>query len=148
MSSTRTAPAGAFRTIIATALLLPALAACQMGGPSRILSLKSQTGPTDIILAIGKAAQTCWFAKNETAFATYRLADEVNSHSGRPRLLLVPKHDPSALPVLVIQAETKGDAASGTYSDVQAYGPLLSSPHASRITGDVQRWASGDMSCA
>lgn len=126
---------------------LPVLSACQSNA-SRVLSLKSEARPTDIIVGIAKTAQSCWFASGDPAFAAYRLADEVNSYSGRPRLLLVPRNDPSALPALVIQAETKGSTASGTFSDVQAYGPLLSSPQASRITADVRRWTTGGTSCA
>lgn len=132
-------------TILAPAISM--LAACQVGAPSEALSLKSGSTPTEVVLAIGRSAQTCWFKTKDHAFAGYRLADEVNSPSGRPRVLLVPRRDPSALPVLVIQAEKKGDKASGTYTDVQAYGPLLASPHGSRITGDVRRWASGDTAC-
>ncbi|GIL00815.1 MAG: hypothetical protein BroJett030_07140 [Alphaproteobacteria bacterium] len=141
-------PSPARRARFAGLLLAAALPACQVGGSSRVLALKGEAAPTEIILAVARAAQTCWFKSADSAFAAYRLADEVNSPAGRPRVLLVPRRDPSALPVLVIQAETKGTTASGTFSDIQAYGPLLSSAHGERIAGDVRRWASGDNACA
>lgn len=140
-------PSPSPRFLAALVAIVSSLAGCQLGAPSDALSLKSKNDPTDIMVAVGKAAQTCWFKSKDRAFTGYRLADEVNSPAGRPRLLLVPRRDPGALPALVIQAETRGDAATGTFSDVQAYGPLLSSPHGKRITDDVRRWAGGDSSC-
>jgi len=126
---------------------LAAMTACQAGAPSEALSLKSLTGPTDVMVGISRAAQACWFKTKDRAFVAYRMADEVNSPAGRPRILLVPRNNPTALPVLVVQAETKGDKASGRFSDVQAYGPLMNSSHGQRIAADVKRWAAGDPSC-
>jgi hypothetical protein len=123
------------------------LAACQLGAPSEALSLKSNDDATQIIVAIATAAQICWFKSKDIAFSGYRLANEVNSHAGRPRVLLVPKRDPGALPLLVIQAERRGDAASGTYTDIQTFGPILSSSHGKRITDDVKRWSDGNRDC-
>ena len=131
-----------------TALVLIAgtLSSCQMGA-SEGLSLKSKENPTELMVAIGKAALECWFKSKDPAFVSYKMADETHSLSGRPRLLLVPRNDPGALPRLVIQAETRGSAASGTYTDIQTYGPALSSLAGARITTDVKRWASGNTSC-
>lgn len=99
------------------------------------------------MVKIAKAAQTCWFKSKDVAFRNYRLANEVNSPAGRPRILLVPKSDPSALPKLVVQAEKKGDTTSGNFTDIQAYGPILSTSSGSRITNDVKRWATGNGEC-
>lgn len=126
--------------------MLSSLAACQLG-PSQALSLKSNDDATQIMVAIATAAQTCWFKSRDIAFSGYRLANEVNSPAGRPRVLLVPKRDPSALPLLVIQAERRGDTASGTYTDIQTFGPILSSSHGKRITDDVKRWSNGNRDC-
>lgn len=138
----------AARIYIPAMIAALALAACQLGSPARVLSLRSDTDATQMMVAIARAAQTCWFRSEDDAFGSYSMADEVNSPAGRPRLLLVPKSDPSALPVLVIQAEHKGDARSGRYTDVQTYGPILESSSGERITADVTRWAGGDDSCA
>ncbi len=129
-------------------ILSVSLAACQIGAPSDALSLRSATEPTDVMVAVAEAAQNCWFKSGDKAFSGYRMADEVNSHAGRPRILLVPKKDPGALPLLVVQAETKGDKASGAYTHVQAFGPVLSGGSGKRITDDVQRWADGSNDCA
>ena len=131
--------------------ILPAcvllIAGCQTGIPSDALSMRSDTAPTDVMLSIAKAAQTCWFKSGDRAFGGYRLANEVNSPAGRPRILLVPKSDPSALPLLVVQAETRGSTATGNYTDIQAYGPILATGNGKRITDDVKRWADGDDAC-
>jgi hypothetical protein len=134
------------RPALSICVLLP-LGACQLGAPSEALNLRSNTDATPIMVSIAGAAQNCWFASRDRAFLNYRLAEEVNSHAGRPRILLVPKADPSGLPHLVIQAERRGDAATGKYTDVQTYGPMLSTASGKRITEDVARWADGNTSC-
>ena len=135
-----------FAASLTLTLATGALSACQMGA-SDALSLKARDDPTALMVAIGRAAQECWFKSKDPAFTGYRMADETHSLSGRPRLLLVPRHDPGALPRLVIQAETKGSEATGTYTDVQTYGPALSTLAGARITADVKRWASGNHAC-
>ena len=44
-------------------------------------------------------------------------------------------------------AETKGDNTSGTYTNIQTYGPLLETPNGKRITDDVKRWSGGSTAC-
>jgi hypothetical protein len=133
-------------TLLAISIVWP-LCSCQLGAPSDALNLKSATEATPIMVTVAKAAQNCWFASKDRAFANYRMADEVNSPAGRPRILLVPKADPSGLPHLVVQAERRGDRATGEYTDIQAYGPMLSTASGKRITDDVARWAGGNSSC-
>jgi hypothetical protein len=123
------------------------LSACQPGLPSQALTLKSESQPTDVMVAVARSAQDCWFRSNDRAFREYRLADEVNSPAGRPRILLVPRQDPAALPLLVVQAEQRGDLASGRYTDIQTFGPILASPSGKRIADDVRRWSGGDRAC-
>ena len=133
-------------TSVALVLTTGALGACQMGA-SDGLSLKSSDDPTELMVAVARTALECWFKSKDPAFAGYRMADETHSLSGRPRMLLVPRNDPGALPRLVIQAETRGSRSSGTYTDVQTYGPALSTIAGARIAADVKRWAAGDHSC-
>lgn len=123
------------------------LAACQQGQPSDALRIRSETAATELVASIARIAQTCWFKSKDRAFASYRLANEVNSSAGRPRFLLVPKRDPGGLPLLVVQAEQVIDPASGPYTDLQTYGPALQSVNGRRITDDVRRWSQGDSSC-
>ena len=119
--------------------LTAALAACQSAEPtSPAPSGKSAALRTMEQVAI--AAHKCWFASKDKAFRAYRFANELNSHSGNPRFLLVPAKNYGGLPLLVVQA-------SGNSSRVDVYGPLLSEPLGGRINSDISRWATGDSGC-
>ncbi|WHO71274.1 hypothetical protein [Rhizobium sp. BT03] len=129
------------RLSVANAALLAALAAmvaaCQStpapSGPNRAAL------PTMERVALG--ANACWFKSGDPAFAAYKLAPELNSFSGRPRILLVHKGSPESRPLLVVQAE-------GSPSNVQAFGPMMSEPVAGRIAADVNRWSGGSKACS
>ena len=125
-----------------------ALSACQSGEPSQGLSINSKQKPTEAVAAIARVAQKCWFVSKDSTFRDFRMSNEVNSYAGRPRFLLVKRSDPNGLPLLVVQAEKKGDTASGTFTNIQTYGPLLQTSSGKRITDDVRRWSSGSSSCA
>lgn len=127
---------------IGTVLSMALLAACQSGQPSDALNLTMQASPSSLIVSIGKTLQTCWFKSHDPAFRAYRLASEVNSYAGRPRLLLVPKNNPGGLPQLVVQAEKSGNS-----TNLQTYGPILSGSNGKRITDDIKRWSRGSSSC-
>lgn len=90
---------------------------------------------------VGIAAHRCWFASRDPAFAGYSFANELNSFSGRPRFLLVPKGNFGGRPLLVVQAE-------GPAGQVTAFGPLLDGADGPRISADVRRWAGGSQNCA
>ena len=87
------------------------------------------------------AAHSCWFASRDPAFSPYSFANELNSFSGRPRFLLVPKGNFGGKPLLVVQAE-------GPAGQVTAFGPLLDGPQGARIAADVRRWTGGSQNCA
>ena len=89
---------------------------------------------------VATAAHKCWFASKDPAFKPYKFANELNSFSGQPRFLLVPAKNYGGRPLLVVQA-------SGGSSKVEAFGPLLSEPLGARVSSDLTRWTSGDMSC-
>lgn len=89
---------------------------------------------------VAQAAYKCWFASKDKAFRSYQFANELDSHSGTPRILLVPAKNYGGLPALVIQAR-------GSSSRVETFGPLLSEPLGARVNADVARWAGGDSSC-
>ncbi len=128
-------------------LMLAVLAGCQTQSSSDALAINSKEEPRAVIVSLAKTAQNCWFKSGDKNFTKFRLAAEVNSHAGRPRFLLVPKNNPGGLPSLVIQAEQRGDASSGTFTRVQTFGPLLETGNGQRITSDVQRWISGNTNC-
>ncbi|MCP4184019.1 MAG: hypothetical protein GY761_11990 [Hyphomicrobiales bacterium] len=70
------------------------------------------------------------------------MANEINSYAGRPRLLLVPKHNPAGLPSLVVQAQSKDDLTR-----LHAFGPLLATHAGKAISADLKNWTSGKTAC-
>ena len=85
-------------------------------------------------------ANRCWFKSGDPMFQPYRLAPELNSFSGRPRILAVPRNSPESRPVLVVQAE-------GSPARLDAFGPLMDGASGDRIRRDVLKWASGTPGC-
>lgn len=133
-----------FNKTTAVALLpaLLALAACQPAhkpGPGPV-SLGSSTTALATMERIALSANACWFKSQDAAFRPYRLAPELNSFSGRPRILVVPARNPGGRPLLVVHAE-------GQPAKVEAFGPLMQQTTGARIAVDVQRWASGQKGC-
>ena len=118
------------------------LPACQSDGPIEGLNLSTTTKPLPLIATIGKAMQKCWFKGGHAGFKPFRLSDESNSYAGRPRLLLVPKHKPTGLPSLVVQAEIRQGK-----TNLQVFGPLLSTPIGRSVNQDIARWSGGNSSC-
>ena len=86
-------------------------------------------------------ANRCWFKSKDPAFARYSLAPELSSFSGKPRFLLVPKGQPEARPLLVVEG-LRGSAR------IDTYGPLTSEPLGGRVEADLGRWTAGDNGCA
>ena len=129
---------------VAGAGLLAALAtvaACQSqpsrpapGGAGKSAALRNME-------QVAIAAHRCWFATNDPAFRGYSFANELNSFSGRPRFLLVPKGNFGGRPLLVVQAQ-------GPAGKVSAFGPLMDGPEGKRISADIDRWAAGNQECA
>ena len=112
-------------------------ASCQSKAPS--VSANRDALSTMERVAVG--ANNCWFKSGDASFATYRLAPELNSFSGRPRILVVHKNSPAGLPHLVVQAE-------GNPARLQAFGPMMSQPVSARIAADVNRWSAGSKACS
>lgn len=111
-------------------------ASCQSNTPAK--------GPDRSALStmerVALGANACWFKSGDAAFAAYRLAPELNSFSGRPRILVVHKASPESRPLLVVQAE-------GNPSKLDAFGPMMQGTTGPRIVKDVTRWASGGKAC-
>ena len=114
-----------------------ALAACQPK-PERPSAASQAALPVMERIALG--ANACWFKSGDPAFKAYRLAPELNSFSGRPRILVVPRNSPESRPLLVVHAE-------GNPAKLDAFGPMMNDSHATRIAADVKRWANGGKGC-
>ncbi|MCP8893563.1 hypothetical protein KYK29_01380 [Shinella daejeonensis] len=121
--------------LLVTLATAAALAACQSKAPPAV---DRAALPTMERVALGASA--CWFKSGDAAFKAYRLAPELNSFTGRPRILLVHRNAPESRPLLVVQAE-------GNPARLDAFGPLMGEPAAARIETDVKRWASGGKNC-
>lgn len=117
---------------------LTLVAGCQSGRPAAPAA-SSAALPTMERIALG--ANGCWFKSGDAAFKAYRLAPELNSFSGRPRILIVPRKSPESRPLAVVEAE-------GQPARLQAFGPLMSEPVGTRIAADVRRWAAGGKGCS
>lgn len=128
----------AFKVFFVTALSAVALSSCQS-------ERKATPGPVGtaalpVMERITTGANACWFRTKDPDFAAYKMAPELNSFSGKPRLLLVAKHSPESRPALVIMAE--GDPAR-----LQAFGPLMQGGMHAKITAGVNHWARGNTGC-
>ena len=119
------------RTAAAAAAL--ALAGCQSAGTSTTGTFAEAQG---LFSTLQETMTACWFS-GDPAFAGYVYTPEVNA--GTPRILIVPKGEPTALPLLVVEA--KGRAAA------DYYGPLLASAGGRRIGADLDRWIGGGRGC-
>ncbi|WP_420844726.1 hypothetical protein [Jiella avicenniae] len=124
---------------IVASLSLAALAACA-AGPSAPAGKTADTG-LDRMERLTLNANRCWFKSKDPAFARYSLAPELSSFSGRPRFLLVPKGQPEARPLLVVEGQS-GSAR------IDTYGPLTGETLGRRVDADLTRWAAGDDGCA
>lgn len=129
---------GRFLALACIAASITFITGCQSSRPAAPPA-SSAALPTMERVALG--ANGCWFKSGDPAFKAYRLAPELNSFSGRPRILIVPGKSPEARPLAVIQAE-------GHPARLQAFGPLFSEPVGARMSADVRRWAAGDEGCS
>jgi len=122
----------------AIVLSAAALSSCQSQKAAQAPAVRSAALP--VMERITTGANACWFRTKDPAFAQYRMAPELNSFSGKPRLLLVAKHSPESRPLLVIMAE-------GEPARLQAFGPIMQGPLHDKITAGVNHWARGNSGC-
>lgn len=100
-----------------------------------------EVGALPVMERVALGANRCWFKSGDPLFAAYKLAPELNSFSGTPRILLVKKHSPESRPLLVVQA-------SGSPAKIDAFGPLMNEPAVSaRVHKDVNHWVRGGGNC-
>ena len=118
------------------------VAGCGPAARQDYLSYRSSVEPSPLAAQLTERVRACWFAEGEQGFAGYLYVPELNSHLGRPRILIVRASEPTGLPRLVIQA-----ALDGRATEVRLFGPLLGGPAGRRIERDVARWVGGAEEC-
>lgn len=102
-----------------------------------------QTDRPQIVAArLLSAISSCWFADDNPDFADYRREAELQSHSNKPRILLVKADEPGGLPQLIIEASKQRRRTS-----VKLFGPLLTTTLGPKIRSDVERWTAGGTNC-
>ena len=130
------------RCAAAGLLVLAGLVAhgCQSTPPVSMTSQDGKSAALRNMEPVAVAAHRCWFASGDPAFRSYSFANELDSHSGRPRFLIVPRADYGGRPLLVVQAE-------GPQGSISTFGPLLGEAIGLRIQSDIARWRAGETSC-
>ena len=130
-------------TIFAALASMTLLIACSQGDVTLRNGVRGAPTPQSVMVAVAKSMQSCWFGKKDPSFRKFKMATELDSFSGKPRVLIVPINKPTDLPKLVVQAQRIGGR-----NQVTSFGPLLQTADGSRIKRDVDRWARGQTSCA
>ncbi|MEN0041674.1 MAG: hypothetical protein AAF764_10115 [Pseudomonadota bacterium] len=98
--------------------------------------------PQSVMVNVAQQMQACWFKPKLAQFRPYRLAAELDSYSGKPRVLLVPRNQPAGLPKLVAQAERRNSRTQFT-----SFGPLLKSNNGPALRASMDAWAKGSKTC-
>jgi hypothetical protein len=128
------------RLLTAFAVSMLALSACQSGTSSSGSSVSGKSASLQAMEQVAIAAHKCWIASKDPAFKGYSMANELNSYSGNPRILLVPKKDYGGKPLLIVQAH-------GSSSNVEVFGPLMDQAIGARIGSYIRRWQTGNAGC-
>jgi len=131
------------KKLMLLAAMLFTLAACTKTEPPKVTAVKpKQESARGLMVRVAKQVQACWFKAKDPALKKYRMAAEINSFSGRPRILIVPRNKPTALPKLVAQAQRIGGK-----NRFESFGPLLQSSDGPRLNASLNRWANGSKTC-
>lgn len=125
------------RIIVLLAATL-ALAACQKEEKLAPLTIRDNSAAVALLQKVNSSAQSCWGKDRE--FRAYRVIPELDTRTGKPRILVVEAKAAQGLPKYVIEAD-------GKPAKIAAYGPLADGPLGARISSDVARWAGGNSSC-
>ncbi|HEX2256366.1 MAG TPA: hypothetical protein VHG92_06640 [Afifellaceae bacterium] len=115
---------------------------CGTAARQDYLNYRANEEPTRLAARLTERVRSCWFAEDEQGFAGHLYVPELNSFSGRPRILIVRASEPTGLPRLVIQA-----AAANSGAEVRLFGPMLGETPGRRIERDVARWVGGARDC-
>ncbi len=129
-----------FKFIVLAATI--GISACTSKTANQSIARAAQEKPRALMVRVAKQVHACWFKKKDPALRGYKMASEVNSYSGKPRILIVPRNNPTGLPKLVAQAERRGGRNQFT-----SFGPLLKSKNGPRLAASLDAWARGNKSC-
>ena len=113
------------------------LAGCTQTGQS-----SGDGGPQQMMVGVAKQVQACWFGKKDPALKGYTMAPEINSYTGKPRILIVPRNNPGGLPKLVAQAERINGR-----TQFSSFGPMLATSDGPRLDKSLRAWARGSKTC-
>ena len=126
---------------LATLCMIPAAALLAACSPKEKPTVALEIGALPVMERVALGANRCWFKSKDPAFTAYRLAPELKSFTGTPRILVVKRNAPESLPLLVVQAQ-------GQPAKLAAFGPLMQNATVSaRVTKDVNHWARGGKDC-
>ena len=106
------------------------------------LEFRDTDRPQVVAARLLAAVDSCWFGQRKNAFSAYRREAELQSHSNKPRILLVKADEPGGLPQLVIEASKERRRTS-----VKLFGPLLTTPLGPQVRTDIDRWTGGKTDC-
>ncbi len=95
-------------------------------------------GEVAVLQRINDAAQRCWIKSGDPAFSAYRIIPELDTHSGKPRILMLRAGRTAGLPELVIEVDAR---------QINTYGPAQRTGLAARINRDIVRWGTGGTDC-
>ena len=136
-------PAFSGRTGVSALIIMAAvmIAGCRDEQSNGAMSLPvGQTAAVATLQHVNSNAATCWMRSNDAAFKDLRLIPELDTQTGRPRLLLLKKQSQQGLPVMVVEAH-------GSPVTIETYGPLAQTALGSRINNDIRRWSAGSKAC-
>lgn len=123
---------------------LLALAGCMAGGEPIAGPLNGEfegSSAVSVLQNINNRALSCWVKSGDKEFEGFALVPELDTRSGRPRILIVKSGQAQGLPQLVIEA-------SGKPVKISTYGPLTEQRISGRINRDIIAWNTGRTSCA
>jgi len=121
-----------------------ALSGCLSGGEPVAGPLSGEfegNSAVGVLQNINKRALTCWIKSGDKDFEGFALVPELDTRSGRPRILIVKNGQAQGLPQMVIEA-------SGNPVKINTYGPLTQQRLSGRINSDIIAWNTGRTGCA
>jgi hypothetical protein len=119
-------------------LALALLSACQKTDGLAPLNVRDNSAAVAVLQKVNASAQDCW--RKDKEFKGLRVIPELDTMTGKPRILIVEAKAAQGLPKLVIEAD-------GKPARIASYGPLAEGPLGGRINADVARWAGGNAAC-
>lgn len=108
------------------------------GGCAATGTPSSSGSSIPVLQRINDTAQRCWIKSGDPAFRSYRIVPELDTRTGKPRVLMLRAGRSTGLPELVIEVSN---------SQIDAYGPVQNTPLAGRINRDIVRWGNGNTTC-